>query len=56
MTASSAGCKNTEFTLLGSEQSMPCKFNDDRRCKIPKVRYRVTNWPEYDAALERNSG
>ena len=32
---------------------MPYKFNEDRRHKIPKARYRVTNWPEYDAALVR---
>ena len=30
---------------------MPYKFNESRRHKTPKVRYRVTNWPEYDAAL-----
>ena len=30
---------------------MPYKANADRRHKIPKMRYRVTNWPEYDAAL-----
>ena len=29
------------------------KFNESRRHKIPKARYRVTNWPEYDAALIR---
>src|SRR5208283_2087389 len=32
---------------------MPYKFNEARRHKIPKARYRVTNWPEYDAALVR---
>jgi transposase len=32
---------------------MPYKFNESRRHKIPKVRYQVTNWPEYDAALVR---
>src|ERR1700753_2429645 len=30
---------------------MPYKFNESRRHQIPKARYRVTNWPEYDAAL-----
>src|ERR1700681_3820112 len=30
---------------------MPHKFNESRRRKIPRARYRVTNWPEYDAAL-----
>jgi transposase len=32
---------------------MPYKFNESRRHKIPQARYRVTNWPEYDAALVR---
>jgi hypothetical protein len=32
---------------------MPYKFNESRRCKIPRAKYRVTNWPEYDAALVR---
>jgi Transposase DDE domain len=32
---------------------MPYKFNESCRNKIPNARYRVTNWPEYDAALVR---
>jgi transposase len=32
---------------------MPYKFNESRRHKIPLARYRVTNWPDYDAALVR---
>jgi hypothetical protein len=32
---------------------MPRKFNESRRHKIRTARYRVTNWPEYDAALIR---
>jgi Transposase DDE domain len=32
---------------------MPYKYNEGRRHKIPKARYRVTNWPEYEAALIR---
>ena len=32
---------------------MPYKFNESRRHRIPKARYRVTNWPDYDAALVR---
>jgi len=32
---------------------MPYKFSQTRRHKIPKAKYRVTNWPEYDAALVR---
>jgi hypothetical protein len=27
------------------------KFNECRRHKIPRAKYHVTNWPEYDAAL-----
>ena len=30
---------------------MSYKFNADRRHKIPKTRYTVTIWREYDAAL-----
>ena len=30
---------------------MPYTFNESRRHKIPTAKYRVTNWPEYDAAL-----
>ena len=32
---------------------MPYKSNERRRHNIPVARYRVTNWPEYDAALVR---
>jgi hypothetical protein len=41
------------YGLLASMlvRSMPYKFNESRRHKIPKAKYRVTNWPEYDAAL-----
>jgi transposase len=35
---------------------MPYKFNESRRHKIPRARYQVTNWPEYDAALVRRGG
>jgi hypothetical protein len=30
---------------------MPYTFNESRRHKIPKAKYRVMNWPEYDAVL-----
>jgi hypothetical protein len=30
---------------------MPYQFNESRRHKVPRAKYRVTNWPEYDAAL-----
>ena len=32
---------------------MPFKVNAARRHRIPKQRYRVTNWAEYDAALRQ---
>ena len=32
---------------------MPYKLNDDRRYKFAKAKYRVMNWPDYDAALVR---
>jgi hypothetical protein len=31
---------------------MPYKFNEPRRHKIPRTRYRVQNWPVYDRALQ----
>src|SRR4051794_26351408 len=31
---------------------MPYKANEARRHKIPRARYRVSNWPEYDRALQ----
>ena len=35
---------------------MPYKFNEPRRHKIPRARYRVQNWPGYDRALQRRGG
>src|SRR5215204_5442957 len=32
---------------------MPYKANEARRHRFPKARYRVTNWPAYDRALQR---
>jgi len=32
---------------------MPYKHNQNRRHKIEKVRYKVTNWPEYNKALRQ---
>jgi len=32
---------------------MPYKANDARRHKIPRARYKVANWPEYDRALQK---
>jgi hypothetical protein len=35
---------------------MPFKANAACRHRIPKQRYRVTNWSEYDAALRQRGG
>jgi hypothetical protein len=32
---------------------MPYKVNHERRHRIPKARYRVKNWRDYDAALRQ---
>ncbi len=32
---------------------MPHKPNDDRRHHIPKMAFKVRNWPEYEAGLRR---
>jgi hypothetical protein len=32
---------------------MPHKHNDDRRRHIPKMAFKVQNWPEYEAGLRR---
>src|ERR671913_330265 len=32
---------------------MPYKASEARRHRIPRARYRVTNWPDYDRALQR---
>lgn len=32
---------------------MPNKHNDDRRHHIPKMAFKVQNWPEYEAGLRR---
>ena len=32
---------------------MPYKANEPRRHKIPRARYKVANWPEYDRALQQ---
>jgi hypothetical protein len=35
------------------QEPMPYKLNQPRRHKFPTAKYRVTNWPDYDAALVR---
>jgi hypothetical protein len=39
------------FPLLG--RPMPHKHNADRRHHIPKMAFKVQNWPEYEAGLRR---
>ena len=34
---------------------MPYKANEARRHKFPRARYKVTNRPEYDRALQQRS-
>ena len=35
---------------------MPHKHKDDRRHHIPKMAFKVKNWPEYEAGLRRRGG
>jgi hypothetical protein len=35
------------------KQPVPYKHNESRRHKFSKPKYKVTNWPEYNAALRR---
>ncbi|MGO4570024.1 IS5/IS1182 family transposase, partial [Rhizobium sp. 2YAF20] len=32
---------------------MPYKHNASRRHRVPKMKFKVTNWPEYEAGLWR---
>ena len=34
---------------------MPHKFNAGRYHKIPKARYALKNWPEYEASLRKRT-
>lgn len=48
-----------ERPSVGEQQSsdlechVPFKANADRRYRIPKTRFRVTNWRDYDASLRQ---
>ena len=37
----------------GYAACMPFKYNAAHRHRIPRARYRVTNWPAYEAGLQR---
>src|SRR5271165_6910407 len=45
------GMVGCPFPLLG--RPMPHKHNADRRHHIPKMAFKVQNWPEYEAGLRR---
>src|SRR5271165_807487 len=36
-----------------NHSALPFKYHAEHRHHIPKPRYRVTNWAEYDASLRR---
>ncbi len=40
-------------SLSGSSTPMPHKHNADRRRHIPKMSFKVRNWPAYEAGLRR---
>ena len=42
----------SHFFSLG--HPMPHKHNTDRRHHIPKMSFKVRNWPEYEAGLRRH--
>src|SRR3984885_16304039 len=39
--------------LSGCDRPMPHKHNADRRHHIPKMSFKVRNWPSYEAGLRR---
>jgi hypothetical protein len=39
--------------FLPGNRALPFKYHADHRHRLPKARYRVTNWPEYDASLRQ---
>src|SRR6195952_3618629 len=45
------GIVGCPFPLLG--RLMPHKHNADRRHHIPKMAFKVRNWPEYEMGLRR---
>ena len=40
-------------SALWNHSALPFKYHAEHRHHIPKPRYRVTNWAEYDASLKR---
>jgi hypothetical protein len=49
----SSGFVRSNRTLARLSCRDPYKANEARRHRIPRARYRVTNWPDYDRALQR---
>src|SRR5277367_1804372 len=43
------GCSS----LSGSDRPMPHKYNADCRHYLPKMSFKVRNWPAYEAGLRR---
>ena len=41
------------YAILCRGIPMPHKHNDDRRHHIPKMAFKVQNWPEYEAGRRR---
>ncbi len=39
--------------FFGPDAPMPHKHNADRRHPVPKMSFKVQNWPEYEADLRR---
>ncbi|MGZ2402907.1 hypothetical protein [Rhizobium ruizarguesonis] len=50
----SGGFQSQVFSLLMWISTMPHKFNADRRDKIAKQKYQVTNWPAFNESLGRS--
>src|ERR1700676_5075410 len=42
-----------ELLAIWNRSAVPFKHHAEHRHHIPKPRYRVTNWSEYDSALRR---
>jgi Transposase DDE domain len=48
-----AGTHMGKPIFLPGTFALPFKYHAEHRHRIPKARYRVTNWSEYDASLRR---
>jgi hypothetical protein len=48
-----AGTRMGKPIHLPGTFALPFKYHAEHRHRIPKARYRVTNWSEYDASLRQ---